>query len=72
MVRVENKTKKYCMHSEVDTDADLDGRFAGDVRNQEVHGNVLAVYVLIHHVPDGLGHHVGVQVCIVLQDKKTE
>lgn len=39
---------------------DLDGRFAGDVRDQEVHGDVLAVYVLVHHVPDGLGHHVGV------------
>lgn len=47
---------------------DLDGRFAGDVRDQEVHGDVLAVYVLVHHVPDGLGHHVGVQVGVVLQN----
>lgn len=39
---------------------DLDGRFAGDVGDQEVHGDVLTVYVLVHHVPDGLGHHVGV------------
>lgn len=45
---------------------DLDGRLAGDVRDQEVHGNVLAVYVVVHHVPDGLGHHVGVQVGVVL------
>lgn len=45
---------------------DLDGWFACDVRNQEVHGDVFAVYVLVHHVPDGLGHHIGVQVGIVL------
>lgn len=37
------------------------------MRDQEVHGDVLAVYVLIHHIPDGLGHHVGVQVGVVLQ-----
>lgn len=49
---------------------DLDGWFAGNVRDQEVHGNVLAVYVLVHHVPDGLGHHVGVQIGIVLQKHK--
>lgn len=53
-----------CTHSE----ADLDGGFAGDVRDQEVHGDVLAVYVLVHHVPDGLGHHVRVQVRVVLQE----
>lgn len=47
--------------------ADLDGWFASDVRDQEVHGDVLAVYVLVHHIPDGLGHHVGVQVGVVLQ-----
>jgi len=50
---------------------DLDGWFAGDVRDQEVHGNVLAVYVVVHHVPDGLGHHVGVQVGVVLQQAQT-
>ena len=49
---------------------DLDGRFAGDVRDQEVHGDVLAVYVLVHHVPDGLGHHVGVQIGVVLREHK--
>lgn len=37
------------------------------MRDQKVHGNVLAVYVLVHHVPDGLGHHVGVQIGVVLQ-----
>lgn len=45
---------------------DLDGWFAGDVGDQEVHGDVLAVYVLVHHVPDSLGHHVGVQIGVVL------
>lgn len=49
---------------------DLDGRFSGDVRHQEVHGNVLAVDVLVHHVPDGLGHHVGVQIGVVLRDEE--
>lgn len=39
---------------------DLDRWFAGDVRDQEVHGDVLAVYVLVHHVPNGLWHDVGV------------
>lgn len=45
---------------------DLDGGFAGDVGDQEVHGDILAVDVLIHHVPYGLRHHVGVQVGVVL------
>lgn len=40
------------------------------MRHQKVHGNVLAVYVLVHHVPDGLGHHVRVQVGVVLQGQK--
>lgn len=38
----------------------LDGRFTGDVGDQEVHGDILAVNILIHHVPDRLRHHVGV------------
>lgn len=49
---------------------DLNGRFAGDVRDQEVHSDVFAVDVLVHHVPDGLGHHVGVQVGVVLREYK--
>lgn len=44
----------------------LYGRFSCQVRHQEVHGDVLAVDVLIHHVADGLRHHVGVQVGVVL------
>lgn len=45
----------------------LDGWFPGDMRDEEVHGNILTVDVLIYHVADGLGHHIGVQVCVVLQ-----
>lgn len=40
------------------------------MRHQEVHGDVLTVYVLVHHVPDGLRHHVGVQIGVVLQKHK--
>lgn len=40
------------------------------MRNQEVHGDVFTVYVLVHHVPDSLGHHVGVQVGVVLHQNK--
>lgn len=45
----------------------LYGRFSCQVRDQEVHGDVLAVDVLIHHVANGLRHHVGVQVGVVLE-----
>jgi len=45
----------------------LDGRFSRQVRDQKVHGDVLAVDVFIHHVADGLRHHVGVQVGVVLE-----
>ena len=48
---------------------DLNGRFPGDVRNEEVHGNVLTVGVLVHLVAYGLRHHVAVQVGIVLKRK---
>lgn len=49
---------------------DLDGRLAGDVRHQKVHSDVLTVDVFVHHVPDGLRHHVGVQVGVVLGREK--
>lgn len=45
----------------------LDGGLSGDMRDQEVHGNILAVDVIVHHVTDGLRHHVGIQVGVVLQ-----
>ena len=40
--------------------------------HQEVHGNVLAVDVFVHHVPDGLGHHVRVQVGVVLRNAQAK
>lgn len=49
---------------------DLDGWFAGDVRDEEVHGDVLAVNVFVHHIPNSLGHHIGVQVRVVLREDK--
>lgn len=44
----------------------LDGGFPSDVGDKEVHGDVLTVDVLIHHVSDGLGHHVRIQIGIIL------
>ena len=49
--------------------ADLDGRLPGDVGDEEVHGDVLAVGVLVHLVTYGLWHHVAVQVGIVLKER---
>lgn len=34
--------------------------------DEEVHGDVLTVDVFIHHISDGLGHHVRIQVGIIL------
>lgn len=34
--------------------------------DKEVHGNVLTVDVFIHHISDSLGHHVRIQVGIIL------
>lgn len=34
--------------------------------DKEVHGDILTVDVLVHHVPDGLGHHIRIQVGIIL------
>lgn len=38
----------------------------GDMRDQEVHGNVFTVHVLVYLVSDGLGKPVCVQVRVVL------
>ena len=46
--------------------ADLEWWFPGDVRDEEVHSNVLAVHVLVHHLSYLLGLPVGVQVGVVL------
>lgn len=38
--------------------------------DEEVHGDVLTVDVFIHHISDGLGHHVRIQVGIILPGQK--
>lgn len=40
--------------------------------DKEVHGNVLTVDVFIHHISDGLGHHVRIQVGIILSGVQKE
>lgn len=44
----------------------FDRRFAGYVGDQKVHGDILAVHVLVHPVLDAAGHRVGVHVAPVL------
>ena len=34
--------------------------------DEKVHGEVLAVHEVVHGLPDGGGHHVGVDVAVVL------
>lgn len=46
---------------------DLDGGFASDMRHEEVHGDILTVDVLIHHVTYGLRHDVRIEVRIILR-----
>ena len=50
----------------------LDGGFPSDVGDKEVHGNVLTVDIFIHHISDGLGHHVRIQVGIILSGVEKE
>lgn len=50
----------------------LDGGFPSDVGDKEVHGNVLTIDVFIHHISDGLGHHVRIQVGIILSGKEKQ
>ena len=45
----------------------FDWWFPGDVGNEKVHGNVLAVHPLVHHLSDLLRHPVTVQITVVLQ-----
>ena len=49
--------------------AHLDGWFPGDVCNQAVHCNVLAVHLLVHKPADVLGQPVTVEVEVVLQGR---
>lgn len=48
----------------------LDGGLACDVGDKEVHGDILTIDILVHHVSDGLGHHIRIQVGIILSGKK--
>lgn len=48
----------------------LDGGLPCDVGDKEVHGDILTVDILIHHVSDGLGHHIRIQVGVILSGKK--
>ena len=59
-----------CTHLPTDTRAYLDGGLPCDVGDKEVHSNIFTVDVLVHHVSDGLGHHVRIQVGIILSGKK--
>lgn len=43
----------------------LNGRFVGDVRHEEIHGDILAIHVLIHPVFDVIRHVRGVQIVVV-------
>lgn len=38
--------------------------------DKEVHGNVFTVDVFIHHISDSLGHHIRIQVGIILSGRK--
>lgn len=49
---------------------DLDGGFASDMRHEEVHGDILAVDVLVHHITYGLRHDVGIEVCVILRRER--
>lgn len=48
----------------------LDGGLPCDVGDKEVHGDIFTVDVLVHHVSDGLGHHIRIQVGIILPGGK--
>lgn len=49
---------------------DLDGGFASDMRHEEVHGDILTIDVLVHHVTYGLRHDVRIEVRVILRRKK--
>ena len=45
----------------------LEWRFSAEVGDEEVHGDVLAVHVLVDPLSDLPGHHVRVQVVVELE-----
>lgn len=61
-----------CAHTHLPTGnrAYLDGGLPRDVGDKEVHCNILTVDVLIHHISDGLGHHIRIQVGIILSGER--
>lgn len=69
---IETNTRMKCTrtHPPTDTGAYLDGGLPCDVGDKEVHSDILAVDVLVHHVSDGLGHHVRIQVGVILSGRK--
>ena len=52
--------------SERPTRRDFDGRLPCKVRHKEIHGQVLTIHVLVHHLPHSRLHSVGVNVAVVL------
>lgn len=54
----------------VSNSTNLNWWFPGDVRDEKVHGDVLAIPPLVHMVTNRLWHHLAVQVEVVLQRGK--
>ena len=48
---------------------DFERRFPRDVGDEEVHGQILAVHVVVHPCLDVVGHLVGVQEAEILLEK---
>ena len=45
----------------------FDGSLAGDVGDEEVHGDVFTVHVVIHPLPDIAWHVVSIQITVILE-----
>lgn len=50
----------------------LEGRFSGDVGDQEVHSNVLAVEVMVHQISGFAIQPLTVQKHVILQQENTK
>ena len=46
----------------------LNGRFSCDMREQEVHSEILTVQIFVHFVSDSLRHNVTIEVRVVLKN----
>lgn len=69
-LRQNGRRKCVCTHLPTGNGTYLDGGLPCDVGDKEVHGDILTVDVFVHHVSDGLGHHIRIQVGIILSGKK--